>query len=145
MVRNVRTIIFLGILLAIGGMCIAKLSAGDNRLPADSGTGMKSNADVNTFFNSGQFSTSEMFYKMIFAIAVVIVLAIAAVFVLKKLPRIAKLPSRQIKIIESSSLGQHCRIHLVEIAGRKLLIGSTNQTVTRLADLSEPVDITESV
>jgi len=150
MVRNVRIIIFLGILLAVGGMCIAKLSGGENRLTADSELSVKSNPaqinrDANSLFNSNQFSTSEMFYKMIFAIVVVIVLAIAAVFVLKKLPMIAKLPSRQIKVIESISLGQHCRIHIIEAGGRKLLIGSTNQTITRLADLSEPVDLTESV
>lgn len=149
MFRNRKAVIFLGILLVAGGMCVAGLSrkteGGQSAMELfkkDTSNAAQTKDFNNSLTNSGQFNTSELFYRMIAAVVVVAILGIGVVLFIKKaLPKIAKLPARNIKIIETASLGQHRNIHLVEVSGRKLLIGSTSQAITRLADMSEPLEI----
>jgi flagellar biosynthetic protein FliO len=162
MVQSRKTIVLLGLLLVVGGFCAAAMSRqADSALPSADlqrtagGTDksvkqteniLKTQAkDVNFPFAGGeQFKTGELFYKMVFAVLVVVALAIGVMYFLKRLlPKIAHLPAKQIRIVETVSLGQHRNIYLVEVAGRRLLIGGTNETITRLADLSEPAELSE--
>jgi flagellar biosynthetic protein FliO len=162
MIGNKKTIIVLGLLLVAGGFCAAALSGQTDSAPpsadlrrtvggADKSVKQTENIlktqakDVNFPFAGGeQFKTGELFYKMVFAVLVVVALAVGVMYFLKKLlPKIARLPAKQIRIVETVSLGQHRNIYLVEVAGRRLLIGGTNETITRLADLSEPAELSE--
>jgi flagellar biosynthetic protein FliO len=173
MAGNKKVIIVLGLLLAVGGFSAAEMSRQNDSAKsalsgtdksatqtADrSGTGGLAQApstsatadskgqakDANFTYGGGeQLKTSELFYKMIFALLVVIALAVGVMYFLKRLlPKIAKFPAKQIKIVETVALGQHKSIYLIEVSGRRLLIGGTNETITRLADLSEPVEISE--
>jgi len=92
--------------------------------------------------NSGQFGTfgrRELFYKMLLSVSLVIVLAIAAVYVSKKLlPRFVNMPGKQIRVMETAYIAPRKGIHLIQVGNRRLLIGSTNDTVTMLADVTEP-------
>ena len=91
--------------------------------------------------DSQQFSISggrEFFYKMLLSILVVAGLGAAVVYVSKKLlPKISNLPGKQIRIIETHHLGPRKSIHLITAGSRRLLIGSTSETITMLADVTD--------
>ena len=80
----------------------------------------------------------DFFFRAMLAILFVIVLGVAAIYVSKKLlPQIAKVPGKEIRIVETVHLGPRKAVHLIDIGHRRFLIGSTNEHVTRLADLNE--------
>ena len=72
----------------------------------------------------------------ILAILFVLALFVVAIYVSKKLlPRITNLSGKEIRIVETIHLGSRKAVHLLEIGNRRFLIGSTNENVTKLADL----------
>ena len=80
----------------------------------------------------------EFFYKMLLSVLLVISLGVAAIYVSRKLlPRIANLPGKQIRVMETAYIGPHKGIHLIQVGERRLLIASTNETITMLADVTE--------
>jgi len=95
-------------------------------------------ADPNLTLGRGQgMGTSELFYRAMFAVMLVIVLGGAAMYVSKRcLPRLARLSGKQIQVVETIYLGQHKSLHLVNVEGHRFLLGSTAERITKLADLS---------
>jgi len=90
------------------------------------------------FTGSSAMNGMEIFYKTMLALVLVIALGAAAVFMTKKyLPKIAKLQGKEIRVIETVHLGPRKSVHLIEIGKRRLLIGSTNENIRKLADLTE--------
>jgi len=97
---------------------------------------------------------SELFFKMMLSVSLVIAMGVAAIYILKKfLPRIANMPGKEIRIIETAHLGPRKTVHLLKIGNQRLLIGSTNDRITMLADVTdssmdfsvENIDMTESI
>ncbi len=83
-------------------------------------------------------NTRELFFKLMVSVLLVIVLGVAAIYASKRLlPKITNLPGRQIRVIETVHLGQRKSLHLLEIGNQRLLIGSTNESITKLADIHE--------
>ncbi|MFQ6034249.1 MAG: FliO/MopB family protein [Sedimentisphaerales bacterium] len=92
---------------------------------------------------------NELFFKTMLAVLLVIVLGVAAIYTCRKLlPRITNLPGKQIRILETVHLGPRKAVHLIEIGnqlgpcstgGRRLLVGSTNENITTLADVTDTV------
>jgi flagellar biogenesis protein FliO len=83
-------------------------------------------------------SGREFYYKMLVSVSLVIVLGAAAVYVSRKLlPRLANLPTRQIRVLETAYLAPRKGIHLIQAGTRRLLVASTNETITMLADVTE--------
>jgi flagellar protein FliO/FliZ len=75
---------------------------------------------------------------MMFSVVLVVVLGAAALYMSKKvLPRITNLPGREIRILETAHLGPRKAVHLVKIGNQRLLIGSTNESISMLADVTE--------
>ncbi len=100
------------------------------------------------FENDPNFSTRtgdkpgirELFFKMVFSVLFLVVLGVAAIYFSNKfLPKINKLPGKEIRIAETVHLGPRKAVHLLEVGERRFLIGSTNENITRLADLTSPV------
>lgn len=88
------------------------------------------------------FSSRELFFKMMFSVLLVAVLGITAIYISKNfLPKITNRPGKKIHIIETLSLGPRKTVHLLEIEGRKILIASTNENITKLADITDIPDI----
>ncbi len=82
--------------------------------------------------------TSELFFKMMQAVGLVVVLGAAAIYFTKKfLPKITNLPGKKICITETVALGPRKALHLLEIGNRRLLIGSTVENITMLADVTQ--------
>ncbi len=78
-----------------------------------------------------------MFFKMILMVLLVVVLGAAAIYLSKKLmPRFSRLPGKRIQICETVHLGPRKTLHLIKIGNQTLLIGSTNENITKLADLT---------
>jgi flagellar biosynthetic protein FliO len=65
-------------------------------------------------------------------------LGAAAIYTSRKLlPRITNLPGKKIRIIETVHLGPRKAIHLVEIGNQQILVGSTNENIRKLADVTD--------
>jgi flagellar biogenesis protein FliO len=83
---------------------------------------------------------SEFFYKMLLSVVLVIALGSAVIYVSKKvLPRFTNLPGKQIRVIETAHIAPRKGLHLVQVGVRRLLIASTNEQITMLADVTESV------
>lgn len=79
-------------------------------------------------------------YRMMLSLVIVIALAIGAMVASKKiLPKISGISSKRVKVIETVSLGSRRAVHLLQIGNRKILIGSTQNTITRLADIPDEI------
>jgi flagellar biogenesis protein FliO len=86
----------------------------------------------------GVSGEKEFFYKMLVSVLVVAGLGAGVVYVSKKLlPKISNLPGKQIRVIETHHLAPRKSIHLIAAGSRRLLIGSTNDTITMLADVTD--------
>ena len=86
---------------------------------------------------SDKSDTQELFFKMMISVLFLVALGAAAIYVSKKfLPKITNLPGKEIRVIETVHLGPRKAVHLLEIGNQRLLIGSTNENITRLADLT---------
>jgi len=84
------------------------------------------------------FSSREMFFKLMISVLLVGGLGAAAIYTSRKLlPRITNLPGKKIRIIETVHLGPRKAIHLVEIGNQRILVGSTNENIRKLADVAD--------
>jgi len=99
------------------------------------------------FENDPNFSTGtndrpgirELFFKFMLSVLFLIALGVAAIYVSKRfLPKITNLSGKEIRIAETVHLGPRKAVHLLEVGERRFLIGSTNENITRLADLTSP-------
>ncbi len=87
--------------------------------------------------SDSNISSSEIFFKLMLSVLLVAVLGAAAIYASKKLlPRITNLPGKKIRIVETVHLGPRKAVHLLEIGNQQLLIGSTNESITKLADVT---------
>jgi flagellar biosynthetic protein FliO len=95
--------------------------------------------DPNFAFGTGrQFDTGGIYWRMILAVLLVLVLGIAAYYVSKKLgAKIVNLPNRQIRLVETLYLGSRKVLYLIKVGDRSIIIGTTPTTITRIADLSQ--------
>ncbi|UCF42304.1 MAG: flagellar biosynthetic protein FliO [Planctomycetota bacterium] len=82
--------------------------------------------------------TRELFFKLMVSVLLVIALGVAAIYASKRLlPKITNLPGRKIHVIETVHLGPRKSVHLVKIGNQRILIGSTNESITKLADIND--------
>lgn len=90
--------------------------------------------------------SGELFVKMMLSVVLVIVLAVAVLYLSKRvLPKVTKASGKEIRVTETSYLGPRKALHLVEIGNQKLLIGSTNESITTLAHIGDAwLDLSKS-
>jgi len=81
--------------------------------------------------------TRELFFKMMLSVLLVVGLGAAAIYASRKLMgRITNPPGKRIKVVETAYLGPRKAVHLLRIGDRWILIGSTNENITKLAELT---------
>jgi len=79
----------------------------------------------------------ELFFKMILMVLLVVVFGAVAIYLSKKLlPKLTCLPGKRIQVCETVHLGPRKMIHLIKIDEQMLLVGSTNENITKLADIT---------
>jgi flagellar biogenesis protein FliO len=90
-------------------------------------------------------TTSELFFKMMFSVLLIVVLGAAAIYVSKKFGvRISNLPGKKVQIVETVNLGPRKAVHLLKIGNQGLLIGSTTESITMLADVTDTLSEMDS-
>ena len=120
-------------------VCSAKSSTNGSELKSSE---YKSNSlfsnDPNylTKTNSGT-GMRTLVYRFVVSILFLIALGVGGIYVSKRfLPKITNMTDKEIRIVETVHLGPRKALHLLEIGDRRFLIGSTNENITRLADLT---------
>ena len=87
---------------------------------------------------------SELFYKMLILVLVVIGLWVASSYFSKRFTgRASRLSGRRIHVAEITHLGPRKALYLVDVGRRKLLIGTTGDTIAMLADVTDSLLETE--
>ncbi|MCX5645675.1 MAG: flagellar biosynthetic protein FliO [Phycisphaerae bacterium] len=80
----------------------------------------------------------ELFLRMMLSVGLVIALGAAALYVSKKvLPGVAQRGGKEIHVLETAYLGPRKALHLVEVGNQRLLVASTNDSITMLAPVNE--------
>ncbi len=83
---------------------------------------------------------------MMLSVLLVVGLGAAAIYASKKLMgRIANLPGKRIKVVETAYLGPRKAVHLLRIGDLWILVGSTNENITKLAELTSDAVIQDKV
>jgi len=139
---NGKKIAALCLLLVVGGgwaglasrytgrMEQARAAAGANALRSDPNSTAVSNAGLE---NGG------LLLRMLLSVGIVIVLGVVALYLSKTvLPRMAHPAGREIRVVETTYLGPRKALHLVEVGGQRLLIGSTGESITMLTSVGDP-------
>ena len=99
--------------------------------------GNKSDFDID-IGDDGDLGIREASIKLTFAVLMVIVLGGAVIYLSKKiLPKLSSMSGKTIQVVETVHLGPRKSVHLLKIGDKQILIGSTNENITKLADISE--------
>ena len=81
---------------------------------------------------------SWLFARMMLCIVLVAGLGVGMWYVSRKvLPKVTNSAGKEIRIRETAYLGPRRALHLVEVGSHRLLIGSTNDSITTLADVTD--------
>ncbi|MHC4160173.1 MAG: FliO/MopB family protein [Planctomycetota bacterium] len=136
-----KVVVFLAAVTLCGGalvLCRAQSAPAERAKPLFDSTGSLFAKDPNLLTKPpDNLNTRELFFKMMLAVLLVIVLGVAAVYTSKKLlPKITNLSGREIHVIETVHLGPRKAVHLLKIGNQRLLIGSTSECITKLADVT---------
>lgn len=107
---------------------LGELEASDPALDADVARDAKQK-DESLIVTLGSF---------LFKLAVVLGLAYASIYALKRFTGLRNTVGsgrRRIRVIENASLGTNRSVHLIEVGAKKLLVGSTPNQISLLAEL----------
>ncbi len=142
MAANKKKIVAFLVAAALGSgilaICSAQSAPGGQAKPLFNNSGSPFANDPNfSAAPANSPSTRELFFKMMLSVLLVVALGAAVIYISKKfLPRITNLPGKKMHIIETVHLGPHKAVHLLKIGNQQLLIGSTSQNITKLADIT---------
>ena len=92
------------------------------------------------FKNTGTFENNELVYKFIVSVILVIAFGGVAIYLSRRLGSKPGLKGKRIKVIESIYLGTRKNLHLVRIGNKEILIGSTNENICKLTDVTDALD-----
>jgi flagellar biogenesis protein FliO len=133
-----KRIAFLCLLLLVSGgwIALASRQSGAATEPS-SGTGTFSAPEKVPVPNLS-LGSGELFLKMMLSVGLVLGLGGAALYVSRRvLPRVTHAAGKEIHVLETACLGPRKALHLVEVAGQRLLIASTSDHVTMLTTVNE--------
>jgi flagellar biosynthetic protein FliO len=138
-VKDKKKIVALLIAVTLGGGALIVCSAqSPGTEPKKTSYSPYSLSDNTSNHSGGPFDTGELFLKMMAAVLLVVALGVAAIYISKKfLPRITNLPGKKIRIVETVHLGPRKAVHLLQIGNQQILIGSTTEGITALADVTD--------
>ena len=125
--------------VALGGGTLAVCSAQTSKSkPQKTSHSSYSLLETDPNYAGGGINAWEPFLKMMAAVLLVVALGVAAIYASKKLlPKITNLPGKKVHIVETVYLGPRKAVHLLKIGNQQLLIGSTSEGITALADVTD--------
>jgi flagellar biosynthetic protein FliO len=126
----------------IVGLAALRAARAGGAAPAREKAGLEGGSlfanDSNLWSQGNELGTSDLVSKTLVAVLIVAGFGGAAIYASKKfLPRLANLPGREIRIVETAHLGPRKAVHLVKIGNQRFLVGSTNESITMLASLTD--------
>ena len=128
--KKFLAIVMIGVLLWAG-------SAVSEQAESEEGSKLTLKQTDSDSGDPSDFNSGKEFIKMLLSVLLVIVLAIGVLYLSKKvLPKISKSSGRNIHVVETVHLAPRRSVHLIEIGDRQILIGSTNENITKLADIT---------
>ena len=149
---NKRIVLLLAAIALGGGLmvvCFGKSAADQNEpdrpapepnvpgVQGKEGVGSESGDDSGYFKGFGDDSGKGIYPGLVRALLLVAVLGAAAIYVSKKLlPKITNLPGKEVRVVETVYLGPRKAVHVLEVGSRRFLVGSTNENITKLADIT---------
>ena len=136
-----RFVLFLLAVLTVSGgftACAAQASGSAASASSSSSTDTFLLNDPNLSNQQGAIpGNRELFFRMMLATALVIVLAVVALYLSRKvLPKMARVSAKEIRVLETTYLGPRKALHLVQVGPHRFLIGSTNENISSLAQLA---------
>lgn len=143
LINRKKIVAFLAIIAVGSGAMVVVSSRSSTNRPNTANSQFKVGS---LFANDPNFSAktspiagnNDLFFKMMSSILLVAALGAAAIYASKRImPRITNLPGKQMRIVETIYLGPRKTIHLLKIGEQRLLIGCTNETMTKLADVTD--------
>jgi flagellar biosynthetic protein FliO len=88
--------------------------------------------------STNSLGTRELFFKMMLSVLLVVFLGAAVIYISKKfLPKLTNPSGKAIHIIETAHLGPRKAVHLLKVGNQQILVGSTSESITKLADITE--------
>ena len=95
--------------------------------------------DPNFAFNAPSgLKDKELVYKFIFSVFLVVAVGTGAIYFSMRLGgKIARISGKNVQIVETLYLGQRKALHLLKIGRREILVGSTNENINLIADITE--------
>jgi len=113
-------------------VCADQAVADANESSVFSGSVFKSSRD----FEPADDSLGDALRRMVIAVIIIIALGIGAMVAAKKvLPGFSQMQGKKIKVIETVHLGSRKSVHLLQVGDQQILVGSTSERLTRLADI----------
>lgn len=86
---------------------------------------------------SSETSLAPLFFKMMAACIIVIVLALVAIkYLMPRITGMGKNRNSDIEVLDYQALGPKRMIYIVQIQDKKVALGVTDQSVTKICDLS---------
>lgn len=142
MSRKKGKVMVLGLVLLVSGGWIGLSARSADQAKSEPSTPEQSRSFLDDPNPAGRTDISlgnkELFLKMMFSVALVVVLGVAALYLSKKvLPKVTNAPGKEIRILETTYLGPRKALHLVEVGNQKLLVGSTNESISTLAHMTD--------
>lgn len=132
--------LFVALVVGGGLAALAARSADSSEVPATTSETPRSFLDDSDLSQESTLGldNGQLFLKMMGSVVLVIVLAVAALYLSKKvLPKVTQAAGKEIRVVETTYLGPRKALHLVEVGNQKLLIGSTNESIATLAHVGE--------
>jgi len=120
-------------------VCSAQSGADENTKPLFNDSGSLYGNEPNRIGGLGNdVGMGDMFFRMILMVLLVVVLGAAAIYLSRKLlPRFTQLSGKRIRVVETVHLGPRKTVYLLKVGSQQLLIGSTNENITKLADITD--------
>ena len=143
-----KIVVFLMVIALCSGMVLvysAQSDADESTKPLLGKSGsLYGNQSDFTIGSDDNLDAGGLFFKMILMVLLVVVFGVAVIYLSKKLlPRFTRLPGKRIQVCETIHLGPRKAIHLIKIGKQTLLIGSTNENITKLADVTDQLSETD--
>ena len=147
--QNKKIIVLVAAVALLGGALMMRPSRLDTAK-----TDKPLSANSNSLFSDPNFAikpqetldTGRMFFKMMLAVGLIIAMGVGVIYFSRKLlPKIANLPGKKIQVIETVHLGPRKAVHLLRVGNRHILIGSTAESISKLADINDGLSETDLV
>ena len=105
--------------------------------PAKLPTETSNEGNKGRFGTKNGYNTSDLLSQSLAAVLVILVLGVAAIFVVKRLlPRIGVSQGKQVRVLETVYLGPRKSLYVVRVGERTLLVSGTRERLSLLADVT---------